>query len=81
MQNSGSMPAAAGEMPVGRFLLHHSSDFEQVCCWNGCHGQGKPYQVKRIHLNTSRFYCDRHAFSAELAGFAVVPLFSSENSD
>jgi hypothetical protein len=79
----------SGEISLGtsqvrdlfRFLLDHSREFEQVCCWNGCRAQGKPYQVKRTHLNANRFYCDRHAFSAELAGFVVVPLFSGKGRD
>lgn len=79
----------AGEISLGtsevrdlfRFLVEHSRHFDQVCCWNGCRQHGKPYRVKRTHLNANRFYCDRHAFSAELAGFVVVPLFPALGSD
>jgi hypothetical protein len=79
-----TIASKAGELSLGtsevrdvfRFLLDHSKDFAEGCCWNGCREHGKPYRVKRTHLNASRFYCDRHAFSAELAGFVVVPLFS-----
>ncbi len=61
-----------------RFLLTHSSDFENTCCWNGCLQSGKPYKVKRTHLNTTRLYCDHHAFTAELAGFIVSPMFAPQ---
>ncbi len=57
-----------------RFLLHHARDIEDTCCWNGCVEHGKAYKVKRVHVNSTRFYCDRHAFAAELAGFIVAPV-------
>ncbi len=57
-----------------QFLLHHAPDIENACCWNGCAEHGKPYKVKRVHVNSTRFYCDRHAFAAELAGFLVAPM-------
>ncbi len=56
------------------FLLHHAPTIENTCCWNGCTDHGKPYKVKRVHVNSTRFYCDRHAFAAELAGFMVAPM-------
>lgn len=55
-----------------QFLLQHANDLENTCCWNGCVEHGKAYKVKRVHVNTTRFYCHRHAFAAELAGFIVM---------
>ncbi len=57
-----------------QFLLQHANDLENTCCWNGCVQHGTAYKVKRVHVNTTRFYCDRHAFAAELAGFIVMPV-------
>jgi hypothetical protein len=62
-----------------QFLLHHAQDIENTCCWNGCTEHGKAYKVKRVHVNTTRFYCDRHAFAAELAGFIVAPRFARQS--
>ncbi len=63
-----------------RFLLQHAPDIENTCCWNGCTDHGKAYKVKRVHVNANRFYCERHAFAAELAGFIVVPMSAQQNS-